>query len=277
MKIGHKTLLSLLISATSMAGIFYSLAFSKQPESTHNGFVARRIAHAGGGYNKLNYTNSLQALDSNYKKGHRYFEIDFSFTKDGKLICLHDWDHSFLWAYHYSVDDRLTLKEFEAIAGKKPEYTKCSINSLAKWMKSHPQAVIVTDLKEGTHDRKKNQLALNQMIEVLPDAKNRVIPQIYHPASYTDVKHMGFRQIILTLYPLYHMKNDEIVSFSKNFDGPVAIAMPSYRAKSNLPRRLRELGIPTYVHTINSMEEVKEYKKRFCITEVYTDFLPATE
>ena len=31
------------------------------------------VAHAGGGINNLIYTNSLEALDSNYKKGFRFF------------------------------------------------------------------------------------------------------------------------------------------------------------------------------------------------------------
>ncbi|MDR1388703.1 MAG: hypothetical protein LBJ31_01825 [Treponema sp.] len=56
------------------------------------------IAHAGGalfgaGGETLTYTNSLEAVEQNYMRGHRVFEIDFSLTKDGKLAAVHDWDH----------------------------------------------------------------------------------------------------------------------------------------------------------------------------------------
>jgi hypothetical protein len=49
--------------------------------------------------------------------------------------------------------------------------------------------------------------------------------------------------------------------------------MPQKRAKEKLGIKLKEKGIPTYVHTINSKEELRIYKENFGITEVYTDFL----
>ncbi len=55
----------------------------------------KRIAHAGGGINGITYTNSYEALDLNYGLGFRYFEIDFTYTTDQKLICLHDWKKAF--------------------------------------------------------------------------------------------------------------------------------------------------------------------------------------
>ncbi len=35
------------------------------------------IAHAGGGINEHNYSNSLEALEYSYNKGFRAFEMDF--------------------------------------------------------------------------------------------------------------------------------------------------------------------------------------------------------
>lgn len=53
------------------------------------------VAHAGSGINGQNYSNSIEALNLNYGKGFRTFEIDLSCTSDDKLICLHDWGNSF--------------------------------------------------------------------------------------------------------------------------------------------------------------------------------------
>ncbi len=44
----------------------------------------------------LIYTISRQALDENYAKGFRVFEIDFNYTQSGELVCVHDWGHSVL-------------------------------------------------------------------------------------------------------------------------------------------------------------------------------------
>ena len=46
------------------------------------------IAHAGGGFNDLTYTNSIDALELN-KKNYKFFELDFFLTDDGKLVCAH--------------------------------------------------------------------------------------------------------------------------------------------------------------------------------------------
>jgi hypothetical protein len=51
---------------------------------------APRIAHAGGAIGHLAVTNSYNALNFNFDRGFRYFELDFSLTRDGNYVCLHD-------------------------------------------------------------------------------------------------------------------------------------------------------------------------------------------
>ncbi|WP_339666208.1 hypothetical protein, partial [Maribacter arcticus] len=48
--------------------------------------INRFIAHAGGEVNGIKSTNSKNALDENYKKGFRIFELDIIETSDGKLV-----------------------------------------------------------------------------------------------------------------------------------------------------------------------------------------------
>ena len=48
------------------------------------------IAHAGGGFDGKTYTNSIAALDANYARGFRIFEIDFLRTWDDVFVCGHD-------------------------------------------------------------------------------------------------------------------------------------------------------------------------------------------
>ena len=50
--------------------------------------VPKFIAHAGGGIGNLSYTNSRDALDTNYRHGHRFFELDLDWTKDDKLVLI---------------------------------------------------------------------------------------------------------------------------------------------------------------------------------------------
>ena len=231
-----------------------------------NGFIAHRVAHAGGGVNNKTYTNSFEALNTNIKKGFQYFEIDFSFTKDGKLVCLHDWEHSFKRSFGFEIDEKVTLKEFNYLVRNKSEFRKCTANTLADWMKENPTAYIVTDVKEN------NIEALNIILQTLPNAEVRVIPQVYDPENLETIKDMGFERIIWTLYR-FGGSDDEILYWVENFHSPIAVTMPTTRAESTLPKVLKERRIPTYVHTINTIQDEEKYIKKFGITELYTDFL----
>jgi hypothetical protein len=64
--------------------LFFSVSFCLASE-TQNIQPPLFIAHAGGAIGHYTYTNSLEALNSNYEKGFRFFEIDLSWTSDGDL------------------------------------------------------------------------------------------------------------------------------------------------------------------------------------------------
>ena len=53
------------------------------------------ISHAGGGIETGTYSNAREAFDLHYQEGHRYFEADLSWTSDGRLVLVHDWDERF--------------------------------------------------------------------------------------------------------------------------------------------------------------------------------------
>jgi glycerophosphoryl diester phosphodiesterase len=240
--------------------------YAYQPLIESQNFAPLRVAHAGGGIGGDTYTNSYEALDSNIENEFVYFEIDFSFTKDGKLVCLHDWKRSFKRAFGFETDKKVTLTEFEKLVQEKSiKYTNCTLEGLALWMLDNPGAFIVTDVKEA------NVKALNMIRKTLPDAKVRVIPQIYNPSNFEFVKDAEFQQVIWTLYR-YGGSNDEVLGWVKKFQGPLAITMPEGRAGSELPKELQKLNIPTYVHTINSIKKLEKYSANG-ITEIYTDFL----
>ena len=79
----------------TIAILIMTLALAVRADDENIRFQALRIAHAGGGLGKTSYTNSYQALTVDIDNGFKYFEIDFTFTKDDQLVCLHDWKHNF--------------------------------------------------------------------------------------------------------------------------------------------------------------------------------------
>ena len=229
-------------------------------------FRPLRIAHAGGGIDGKTYTNSLEALDYNVKKGFLYFELDFSFTKDKRLVCIHDWRNSFNRTFGFWPKEKPTLATFELLVKNKSDYQQCTLETLANWMKQNTSSFIITDIKEN------NLQGLKIISENIPDFERRIVPQIYDPHNYDEVKRKGYKQIIWTLYR-YDGSNDDVLAWADKFDGPFAVTMPKNRAKSDLPRKLAEKRIPTYVHTVNTLEEANEFVNDFGVTEIYTDFL----
>ncbi len=230
-------------------------------------FVVHRVAHAGGGIRGRSYTNSIDALNYNFKRGFRYFDLEFSMTTDGQIVCLHDWEKIFKSSFGIDSTGPLSLKEFAELVATRSEFTNCTLDSLADWMREHPSSSVITDVKG------RNLAALKIIRKTLPDAERRVIPQVYNPANFKVVREMGFEQIIWTLYR-YGGSEPKILDWVEKFQPPFAVTMPKRWAESDLPTKLAEKGIPTFTHTINSRAAAKKFMSTFGITEIYTDFLP---
>ena len=223
-----------------------------------------RIAHAGGQIGSATYTNSIEALDANYENGFRAFEIDFSWTSDQQLVCLHDWEQSFERSFGLPPTEPILLSDFEQLVRDRSAYTKCSLTSFMQWFADHPLAMLVTDVKE------RNLEALEHISSNYPQFLTRIIPQIYQPSEYTIVREFGFEKIIWTLYefsggPLAVLNAIQDIE-------PWAVTMNTIRAEQNLGQELDALGIPSYVHTINDYADSLFFRS-LGIDEIYTDSL----
>jgi hypothetical protein len=258
-----KAILSLLAICLTVVLFFY-----QQPNKIE-GLDPFRIAHAGGNYGFITYSNSYEALDENYKEGFRYFELDFVFTSDDVLVCLHDWRSNFKRSFGFTTKNPLSYYEFVNTVAANKKFKNCTVDGLANWISDNSDAYIVTDIKGD------NLIGLRQLLEAIPNAKKKIIPQIYQPKNFKSVKELGFESIIWTLYR-YDGNVDDVLDEIKDFSGKIAITMPTKRARTNLPYELTRLNIPSYVHTINSSEETSLYTEKMHVTEIYTDFMPAT-
>lgn len=221
------------------------------------------IAHAGGGYQNKTYTNSIEALESNKNK-YDIFEIDFNFTGDGKLVCVHDWDEYFAAVFGVRLINKPTESDFINYAQNNPMYTNCTFDSLVLWLKENPGKKVVTDIKDNN---------LNALIFIknnYPDFKRRIIPQIYNPDEYNSVNDLGYENIILTLYR-WAATDDEVVNELQKRNNYYAVTMWHHRAKILAPR-LKKMGIAVYAHTVNDPNDLSRLLNEG-VSGVYTDWL----
>ncbi len=152
------------------------------------------IAHASGGINGLTYLNSLEVLNYNYQLGHRYFEVDFNWTADGKLVLIHDWKFTYkrLFGIHTQI---APTKETFLNLKMNFEQTQLSLDQFAHWMETHPEAIVIADIKSGD-----NVKGLQQMLKAIKDPYQRIIPQIYRTKNYEKAKGLGFAGHRLSIF-----------------------------------------------------------------------------
>lgn len=223
------------------------------------------IAHAGGGINGQNYSNSIEALEINYTKGFRYFEIDFSWTSDGELVCLHDWGTCFEKIFGVKTTQALSLNLFEQQLNNTAGLHPCTPETLDFWLISHPDAFIISDVKTD------NIKAIKYLTHQFPYLTKQLIPQFYQPREYSNLKSMGFKQLIWILYQ-YEGKFSSVIKHAKDMD-LFAVSMRASQAKKKCAQQLMANGQDVFVYTVNKQKTLKKLVNTYQVSGIYTDFL----
>ena len=205
------------------------------------------IAHGGGRLGGTDISDSFDALSANIDR-FEVFEIDFNWTTDGDLVCIHDWEDAFTSRFGTDVSapvDHDTFVRLLAESRDKPR--NCDLDGLAGWLRANPGVTIVTDVKE-------NAVAAQQLIASRhPDILAQFVPQAYQPEEVTLFRDMGFDRVIWTLYR-FGSEPERVVREALTV-APTAITMPQEMADSGLLEALRAgTDLPLYVQTINDPE-----------------------
>jgi glycerophosphoryl diester phosphodiesterase len=221
------------------------------------------IAHAGGVGNHRIYTNSREAVEHSLAVGHGLIELDLSWTTDGRLVMVHDWEHEFVRIFGAPAG-AVTFEEFtslQSVVG----ISQLTEDDLGPLLLSNPGLRFVTDVKE------RNVEGLRRLAAIYPGLLDRFVPQIYQPAELEAVRDLGFDTIILTLYRS-DLDDQEVLDFAGR--APLwAVTMPGRRAAAGeLAARLAAAGLPVYAHTVNDRVTF-ERLRAVGVHGVYTDWM----
>ncbi|WP_405382192.1 interleukin-like EMT inducer domain-containing protein [Maribacter sp. LLG6340-A2] len=199
--------------------------------------IDRYIAHAGGEVNGVKSTNTKDALDQNYNKGFRLFELDIISTSDGHLVAAHDWN---MWARFTDYTGTLppTHEQFmkQKIYG---DYTTMDMQGINAWFKTHPDAILVTD-------KVNDPIAFaNAFVD-----KNRLIMELFSVMSVEKASEEGI-QAMISQEPLLKIKGDKINFLKVNNVKYVGLSRRMIASQNKLLLKLREAGIKVYVYNVN--------------------------
>lgn len=274
-----KTMYTLLL-LLGLGFLLVATLYKPQDREPKEGFAAHRlVAHAMGGIDGLTYSNTYEAFAANYEKGLRVFEADLLLSKDGKLIARHEWGESFtvMMGQEDVMDPGThaavwTYEEFKN-AKIKGQYEPLGWEDLLDLLKEYPDMYLITDTKQIEPEETDQifNIIVDSAKEKDPELLNRIVPQIYYQSMWDDIQaKYPFESVIFTLYQT-HDSDESVVQFAKD-KGIAAITMSETRANADLVASLNELGIPSYVHTINDKDNVLKFK-RMGVYGFYTDFL----
>lgn len=199
--------------------------------------IDRYIAHAGGEINGVKSTNSKHALDENYEKGFRNFELDIIETSDGKLVAAHDWN---MWARFTDYTGALPPTHAQFMEQKiYGDYTTLDMNGINTWFKNHPDATLFTD-------KVNDPIAFaNAFVD-----KNRLIMELFSVMAVEKASESGIHTMI-SQEPLLAIKGDKVNFLKVNNVKHVAVSRRIIASQKKLILELRNAGIKVYVFNVN--------------------------
>lgn len=233
------------------------------------------MVHAMGTIDGKTYTNSRDAFELSYAGGHRVFEVDFSMTADGKIVCWHDWGPH-LGLSDFKTGPVPTLSEFKELRiwGK---YTTMDLEDLLDLMIAYPDIYVVTDSKFGKYTDAADQFSqIAEMLEHYSEQERRsiikrLIVQIYNDDMYEAVKRVlpvenyiyTLYQRIVALYEAGLKDMDALCTFCVENEIPV-VTLPYSFWTEEIHEILKSYGLEVWVHEINELPGMG-------IDGVYTD------
>ena len=233
----------------------------------------RYIAHALGGVGGKTYTNSPQALEHNYNKGFKVFEVDLDFTSDDELIAWHSFDKDSLKKMGISekyASKKPTLEEFKQIKSY-GKYNTMTFKDIVSYMEKYKDIYVVVDLKQAEDD-KVRKLYKRIVEEASPEVLDRIIPQIYRESTYNEVMNIyDFKSAIYTCYTMKNMDENQVTNFCA-MKGIKVLTVDYTFFTPSLVERCNAKGIKLYMNTYNDTPTVNSYKKKG-VYGFYTDFL----
>ena len=217
----------------------------------------RYIAHAGGIVHGILNTNSLEALDMNYKKGFRLFELDILKTKDNKFIASHDWPY---WAKLTNYKGELPVSEKEFLQRKiLDQYTPLSMTEINQWFKKHDDAILITD--------KINEP--KAFSEAFID-KNRLMMELFSWDAINEAITAGIKSAMPSQNLINSLQRDKVEQLVKLGITDIAISRNYINSNKVFLRKLKENNIRAYAFHINFLVGMdEEYVVKYELDHIY--------
>ncbi len=197
----------------------------------------RYIQHGGGQVNgRDSVSNSREALEEAADKNNKIVELDFSWTTENELVCLHNWGGAY--PPQSDLQGFLNSKIYGSL-------TPICLEDVAEWLRDHPDARIVVDFKQRSLD------GLQLIAQRYPDLLEQFYPYLFHTADYETIKAMGYRHIILALYQMQSWEKTDYTALAEFAREHELVCIVASYTDTKIYEPAKKAGVPVVVFTIS--------------------------
>jgi glycerophosphoryl diester phosphodiesterase len=217
------------------------------------------IAHAGGGYKDISYSNSMESVLKSIDAGFKLIELDIFLTDDNYLVAVHDWKNfkkNCLNYQNYINDKPLSYEKFNNC-----DYHKNSIN-LTQLNEDQIKKIFLSDKSLYlVTDKIRDYKILSKKFSFV----ERILPETFSIKDYIFAKYYGFKNPIFP-FKKYNFFIGKILNIKL-----INISYADFIKYEKQVYKLFNKGINIYVYTSNDENFIrKNINKK--ISGVYTDF-----
>ena len=206
-----------------------------------------QVAHAGGRVKTVHNSNSVQALQQTLKSNVTSVELDFSWTADHKLVCVHDFKE-------FKTGIPLLDSFLNSLFSKK--YKRMTAETALKMLTDSGRLYLLCDTKEENEVEVYREVLriLTEMGRV--DYMEKVVPQFFSKEQYEQFKEVyPFKEGIFALYKMQDEElTPEVTADIAHFCGEnhLTVAISQKRATDQLISLLHSEHVYIIVHTVNN-------------------------
>lgn len=273
-----QVIIAVLMIGTSLVSCDNTVVSDNDPEvslsASELGEKIKYIVHGAGklsgvnlyGESKFfNVSNSAEGLKQCKEAGIDFIELDFNYTSDGRIVCIHDWFPSYSDDIEYE-GDKLSYDEFVKTKIYR-QYTPVTLENVMEYLEENENVYIITDFKND------NVAGLEYIASHYPGKLSRFIAQIYSEDEYDKVVKLGYKYIIYTLYRLSWAEKtdyDHLKAFAEEHELVGLTFSYELCDVEGFMNGIKDAGTALFVHTVDDPELQKKYFD-MGITGLYTN------
>lgn len=231
------------------------------------------VAHAFGEVDGFTYTNSLEAFEANYARGHRVFEVDLEYTRDDYSVVLTHDEESWRAERADVADDVPFTHDVFMNTPINGRFTPLDLEALIELMDEYQDIYIVLDTKY--YDTQSVVIVFSQIVReaesVDPEILSRIVPQVYNEDMFWTVMQVyEFKSVIFTLYAI-EWTPESVYDFCFR-TGCRFVTLWDYLLTPEALALWDTQGINVAVHTVNDQAAADGYYD-MGVDMIYTDSL----